>query len=376
MPPLPSYALVATFLVGSAVSQGPVGEQLVSLAVVAVDSASFNYGIEFATKTNGPICVQGAPGEGRGPDGILIRAEAADSPQLYKLTVDTDRDGKLEGEPTIQVGKDLPAQYMLRGKFPFRVRFNEDSGKESLSVFAAYRGEGRIRVGTKDLLVVVQDLQFDGDLDAGDLRQGSALGIDTDADGRIWGAHELFSAGQVMALGNEHWLVDVPRFTAERLELRFVETTLPILDVGQAVPSFTMRTLSGREVTPASLRGKPFVLDFWASWCAPCVAKLPAVRELAERHGTLEVFYVSVDNASGVEAARAAADKQSLPHDRVVALGLADQDPAWQLFGSMRVVRMRVPAYVLVDGTGVIRYAGNGGDKLAKLEAAVSQVPQ
>lgn len=377
MHPSISCAMVAAFLAGPAVCQEPGAEQVVTLEIVPVEAPNICHAIQFGTKTTGAICAAGSPVEGRGPGDVLVRAEATDTPQTYKLTVDTDCDGKLEGEPALLVGKDRPAEYMLRGKFRFQVRFDQDGAAESLLVYALYRAEGRVRTQTRELLVVVQDLQADADFDAADLRQGTALGIDTDNDGRIWGAHEYFSAGQVMAVGGKHLLADVRHFTAERLEIRFVETKLAIADVGQQVPSFTMHTLSGREVTPASLRGKPFVLDFWASWCAPCVAKLPAMKQLAEARGKgepLEVFYFTVDDATRMEAARAAAEKHALPKDRVVASGLSDQDPTWQAFGSMRRVRMMIPAYVLVDADGVIRYAGNGGDKLVQLQAAVAQL--
>lgn len=65
---------------------------------------------------------------------------------------------------------------------------------------------------------------------------------------------------------------------------------------GSELPDFAFRDAAGRELRLASLRGKPLLVNLWATWCAPCVAELPTLDRLAEaRAGRLKVLTVSQD---------------------------------------------------------------------------------
>jgi cytochrome c biogenesis protein CcmG, thiol:disulfide interchange protein DsbE len=55
-----------------------------------------------------------------------------------------------------------------------------------------------------------------------------------------------------------------------------------MIEVGDAVPDFTLPALKGSEVSLSSLRGNVVVLDFWATWCIPCIRALPDVDRFAQ----------------------------------------------------------------------------------------------
>lgn len=61
---------------------------------------------------------------------------------------------------------------------------------------------------------------------------------------------------------------------------------------------------SGRPCALASLRGRPLVVNFWATWCPPCVAEMPELDRLAQTLGTAggQVLGIAVDKAEAVQA--------------------------------------------------------------------------
>lgn len=70
---------------------------------------------------------------------------------------------------------------------------------------------------------------------------------------------------------------------------------------GEAMPEMTLKDASGKTLALSSLRGKPTLVNLWATWCAPCVVELPTLDRLVDiREGKLRVVTVSQD-MSGTE---------------------------------------------------------------------------
>ncbi len=61
-----------------------------------------------------------------------------------------------------------------------------------------------------------------------------------------------------------------------------------------AAPEFTMTDTEGQTLTLAGFRGKPVLLNFWASWCGPCASEMPAIQSAYEQYGD-QIQFVAVN---------------------------------------------------------------------------------
>jgi cytochrome c biogenesis protein CcmG/thiol:disulfide interchange protein DsbE len=74
--------------------------------------------------------------------------------------------------------------------------------------------------------------------------------------------------------------------------------------VGTVAPDFALVDLEGDPVSLADLRGRPVIVNFWASWCAPCVEEFPLLRDAAEAHAADGLALVGIVYQDRSEAAR------------------------------------------------------------------------
>jgi cytochrome c biogenesis protein CcmG/thiol:disulfide interchange protein DsbE len=122
---------------------------------------------------------------------------------------------------------------------------------------------------------------------------------------------------------------------------------------GARAPDFTLPDLDGRPVALAALRGRVVVVEFWASWCAPCGMMLPALDALARRYPASEVTVLAVS----VDQSRAAAE--ALLANRI-------GDPALTVLHdrSSEVLAEYgadgIPATYVIDAAGTIRLVEDG----------------
>jgi cytochrome c biogenesis protein CcmG/thiol:disulfide interchange protein DsbE len=70
--------------------------------------------------------------------------------------------------------------------------------------------------------------------------------------------------------------------------------TLPGAQVGSDAPGFALSDLNGRPVRLSDLRGRPVIVNFWASWCGPCVREFPLLRQAIKDHGSDELTVVGI----------------------------------------------------------------------------------
>ncbi|HLG13630.1 MAG TPA: redoxin domain-containing protein [Blastocatellia bacterium] len=128
---------------------------------------------------------------------------------------------------------------------------------------------------------------------------------------------------------------------------------------------FSITTSDGEYITLEDLRGKVVLLDFWGTWCAPCVASVPALRNLHKRYEKEQAFVmIAISSDREVETWRAFTAK-----NQMVWPQYRDRDSKLQRAFGVR----SWPTYVLIDHEGIMRFrtSGFGSDGTAKIEEAI-----
>lgn len=196
---------------------------------------------------------------------------------------------------------------------------------------------------------------------------------------RLYGGLSLGERAEIAAevrAGWERWgelrVSDEATFAeAVRWPLRELER----LYLGAEAPEIAGVDLHGRPMTLSELRGKVVLLDFWASWCPPCIAAIPRQRELLARHpgGELVIVGVSgdVERQDGLAAEeRHGATWRSFWAYWPGAEGAADPLPPIKDTWYVRFW----PTYYVLDRDGVIRYKGSWDADLSKAEAVIERL--
>lgn len=69
--------------------------------------------------------------------------------------------------------------------------------------------------------------------------------------------------------------------------------------IGFVAPDFVLTNSLGEEIQLSELRGAPVVINFWASWCAPCRAEMPAIQEIADRYQDQGLTVLGINATAG-----------------------------------------------------------------------------
>ncbi|MGB9757310.1 MAG: redoxin domain-containing protein [Candidatus Bipolaricaulaceae bacterium] len=209
----------------------------------------------------------------------------------------------------------------------------------------------------------------DGDLNGVFGTKGDFLGVDVDGDGKIYAdpdGHEYFALSEAFTLGDRSFKVreispDGRRITVE--ETAYVPPKIPLIP-GSPAPDFSFREFtSGQLLSLRSFRGKVVLLDFWATWCPPCMASLPGLRQIyAKFHAQgFEIVGVSLDESES--------DLRRVLADQGITWPVAFEGKRWDNTIAALYRVYQIPTSYLLDKNGAIRYRDLEGEELEKAVA-------
>jgi peroxiredoxin len=135
---------------------------------------------------------------------------------------------------------------------------------------------------------------------------------------------------------------------------------------GATAPDFALLALDSTTVRLSAFRGRPVVINFWATWCPPCIHEMPELAERFRRHAgdSLVVLAVNAD-AEKESKVRQFTTDMNLPFPVLL-------DPRLKAATAYGVIQL--PVTVFVDSAGVIRVLRAGPIRPAELDADIGEI--
>ncbi len=121
--------------------------------------------------------------------------------------------------------------------------------------------------------------------------------------------------------------------------------------VGQPAPSFSGTDLDGKPISLEQFKGKPVVLNFWASWCGPCRAEQPGLLAVARDYHPKGVQFLGITVRDNLDQAKIYRNEFQVPYPSLF-------DQAARLAYAYEVDAP--PSSVFIDRSGVVQFKAPG----------------
>lgn len=299
-----------------------------------------------------------------------------DPPTEWKARKDSSGYSTYMGTAAVELGSGKDAFQSSIGVYRFDPADPSRAAyKAALLYYRDYAYSGTAAIGADTYRIALSDENVSGDFSA----EGVLLFIDRDGNGTFDPKWERFDAQRPFALNGVAYQISgmAPlggRFSFARSSATVAEIPPPPdLRKGKKIVAFKATDLNGKSLSfPSDYAGKVVLLDFWATWCGPCLEELPGlVSAYASYSGKgFDVLGVSLDSAGQETKLRSFLKERGMPWRQVYDGG------GWKAAVAVLYSIDGIPAPFLVDGdSGEILELGDelrGPSLKAALEKALA----
>lgn len=286
--------------------------------------------------------------------------------------------------------------YQFRGRAEVEVKYGDESRKLALSMYRFDPNDAR-RERLKNVILYYRDFGYSGKVKIGekeytaalvdDLARGDFRGLDDEEDskvsllldingsGRFDLRGERFDVRQPFNIGGTTYEINGLTPIGGTFEIIKSDKSVPekivpaIVQIGKAPPSFEAKTLDGRTLKfPEDFKGRLVMLDFWATWCGPCIKELPGLRAAHDEFHDrgFDVLSVSIDDSEDLTAVKEFVKKNGMNWQHVNDSGFGGRIPSQYGVSA-------IPSCWLVDGESGLIVADSSALRGTRLRGTIEQ---